>query len=411
MVFVGTVTGPLAVHDGRVVRARMRVDRGYKGVSEKSLVLFDDGWCESPELRVGEQYVMYTSRLDNGDIPSRGCNRSRHVKYAAEDLEYLNGLATAAPTAGISGRVLDRISDFFGNDRPIQGVEVRITGHRTSENVTTDVEGRYSLGGLDPGEYVVTAGHPGYRLMADEPAKVSLVARGCAVVTLIFRKQYRGAIEGTVARWNGTPVRSGLEVQLLGLETWTDGRQTFTSSGGSVRTNGKGEYSCREIAPGRYKIVLNRYSFPTAHAPYPTIYWPDTRSESEAATIKVGDEGPSRRFDFKLPAEPRSARVSGIVLAATGRPIAGVQVHIEALPENGIADNDQNRPISDAEGKFSFTALEGFDYVISASSDSLWMHSADSPFALGRGPQFITLQMDRPGRFDNDPAEPPRARP
>ena len=34
---------------------------------------------------------MYTRRVGNGDIPSRGCTRGRHVKYADEDLQFLNG--------------------------------------------------------------------------------------------------------------------------------------------------------------------------------------------------------------------------------------------------------------------------------------------------------------------------------
>jgi hypothetical protein len=65
MVFLGTVTDALATRDGRVVRARIRVDRAYKGVSEQSLVLFDDGMCDGPDLRIGEQYLMYTRRFDN----------------------------------------------------------------------------------------------------------------------------------------------------------------------------------------------------------------------------------------------------------------------------------------------------------------------------------------------------------
>ena len=411
MVFLGTVTEVLAVRDGRVVRARMRVDHGYKGVSVKSLVLFDDGWCDGPELRVGEQYVMYTSRQNNGEVPSRGCTRSRHVKYAAEDIEYLNGLPAAPATAAISGRIMNRTSDFYGNDRPLPGVQVEVTGPDGKQNVAADTEGRYSLTGLEPGEYAITARHPGYRLMIDGPAKVSVAAQGCAVVTLIFRKQYRGAIQGTVVRWNGAPAPPGLSIELLRLETWTDGRQQFTFSGVTVRTNDKGEYSFDEVAPGRYKIAAHRHAFPTARLPYPTIYWPAAHSESEASVIEVGEEGLTQRCDFTLPIEPKSARVKGIVLSATGEPLAGVQIHVVALPDNSIGDDDQNRPVSDAEGKFSFTALGGFEYRVSASSDTLWMHAADFPFTLGRGPQFVSLRLDRRGRFDNDPAEPPGAKP
>src|SRR5207247_11391900 len=63
MVFLGTVTEGLATQDGRFVRARMRVDHAYKGVSEKTLVLFDDGMCDGPSLQIGQQYLMYTGRV------------------------------------------------------------------------------------------------------------------------------------------------------------------------------------------------------------------------------------------------------------------------------------------------------------------------------------------------------------
>src|ERR1700730_8949893 len=105
MIFLGTVTEALATEDNRVVRARMRIDRAYKGVSEPELILFDDGMCDGPELQIGEQYLMYTRRLDEGDVPSRGCTRSRHVKFAEEDLKYLKGLNEAAPTARVFGQV------------------------------------------------------------------------------------------------------------------------------------------------------------------------------------------------------------------------------------------------------------------------------------------------------------------
>lgn len=72
MVFLGTITDALATRDGMVARARMRVDRAYKGVSEGTLVLFDDGMCDGPDLEVGQQYLIYTHRFGDGDVPSRG---------------------------------------------------------------------------------------------------------------------------------------------------------------------------------------------------------------------------------------------------------------------------------------------------------------------------------------------------
>jgi hypothetical protein len=166
MVFLGKVTEALVIQDGRVVRARMRIDHAYKGVSEKTLVLFGDGMCDGPDLEIGEQYLMYTTRFNGGDVPSRGCTRSRHVKYAIEDLEYLNGLGETVPTSTVFGNVFVRTDDYRGNDKPVFGAAVEVSGAIGKYITTTDFEGHYRFVGLEPGEYTITANQPGFRLLS-----------------------------------------------------------------------------------------------------------------------------------------------------------------------------------------------------------------------------------------------------
>src|SRR5262249_40552143 len=128
LVFLGTVTQGLVTQDGRIVRGRMHIDRAFKGITEESIILFDDGICDGPMLQVGEEYLMYTSRPGNGDIPSRGCTRSRHVKYADEDLQFLNGLPTTPPVSKIFGTVVVRTDDYYGKEQPLGGAQVEIKG-------------------------------------------------------------------------------------------------------------------------------------------------------------------------------------------------------------------------------------------------------------------------------------------
>src|ERR1051325_6730794 len=118
-VFLGTITEILATRNGFVSRARMRIDHAYKGVSAENITLFDDGMCNGPNLKLGDQYLMYTRVSDdsNADVPSRGCTRSRSVKYAAEDLEFLKNLPSAAPTGTIQGQALGRTDQDFGDDQ------------------------------------------------------------------------------------------------------------------------------------------------------------------------------------------------------------------------------------------------------------------------------------------------------
>lgn len=398
MVFLGTVTEALAIRDGRVVRARMRVDHAYKGVSEKTLVLFDDGMCDGPDLKLGEQYLMYTRRLNNGEVPSRGCTRSRHVKFADEDLKYLNGLADAVPTATLFGKVVARTDDYYGNNQPVSGALVEVNGAAGKYSAITDAEGKYSLSGLEPAQYVVTATQPEYRMLSfthdGKPPTTTVQARGCAVVNMILRRNWRATVAGRVVRSTGEPAPADMDLMLIRLENRDGKERGNTLINRSVSTNENGEYSFGEVAPGRYKIVLNLYRFPTVRAPYPTIYWPAARAESSAMIIEVADAVAQQRYDFRLPPEPKSAVVKGIVLSADGTPAAGARVHIEALPDNGITGDDEDTPETDAQGNFVFTALEGFEYRLSATGNDIWTHSPDVSFSLKSGPQFLTLILE-----------------
>jgi hypothetical protein len=48
---------------------------------------------------------------------------------------------------------------------------------------------------------------------------------------------------------------------------------------------------------------------PTAEDPYPTIYWPDVRTEEAASAVEIPDMESSAQCDFRLPAELRSTPV------------------------------------------------------------------------------------------------------
>ena len=63
IIFLGTVTEAIQTENGWVRLARVRIDKAYKGISEETVVLYDDGMCDGPSLRVGEQYLMYTHFL------------------------------------------------------------------------------------------------------------------------------------------------------------------------------------------------------------------------------------------------------------------------------------------------------------------------------------------------------------
>jgi hypothetical protein len=110
LVFLGTVT-----RMSDLSTAQMQVDHLYKGKIKDTIQLFDDGMCDGPRLEAGGQYLMYTTVVPTGDIPARGCTRSRAVEAADEDLEFLKQYSAGKVLTHISGSVLLTAGSFRGS--------------------------------------------------------------------------------------------------------------------------------------------------------------------------------------------------------------------------------------------------------------------------------------------------------
>lgn len=393
VVFLGTITEALKTEEDRVVRARIRVDRPFKGVTESTLILFDDGMCDGPDLKVGGQYLMYTRLTAQGEVPSRGCTRSRAVEAAQEDLRYLNDLDRASPRARVFGTV-SAWPDGPGENPPVDGAVVAIRSSDQTFKTTTDSLGHYSVDGLEPGKYAVTVSHPEFVMpsIESEGASVSVAARGCAVIDVTMRKRWPGTIAGRLIRPDGSSAPAGVDLDLIRLEgadqAW---RQLFSAS---ALTNERGEYAFRDLAPGRYKIALHSCCFPTPEAPYPAIYWPHAATVEGATEIAISSAVVSNSYDFHLPPEVKSRVVTGVVQYADGAPASGARVQILKLPEQAITSHDA---ICDENGQFSFKALEGLEYSLTAVSPrNRDLTSAPRAVSINNELGVITLVLDAP---------------
>ncbi|MGO9094897.1 MAG: collagen binding domain-containing protein [Bryobacteraceae bacterium] len=367
----------------------MRIDRAYKGISEKTVALFDDGMCDGPSLRVGEQYLMYTHPVGEGYLAVRGCTRSRHVTDADEDLKYLNGRSTAPPTATILGQVTIRPDVIGSPDQPASGVLVEIQGERRARTTTTDSQGRYTFDGLKPGRYSVSARQPGFSMSrgeSDEPYDVE--ARGCGVMDVVLRQVWSGTLGGRVTRLDGTPGPPGIVFGLIRVEGTDKSQKPGLLLHSIVQTDGHGEYSFHGIPPGRYRVVMNLYVPPSPKNPYPTIYWPGARTEAGASEVEVGSAVSWPRCDFQLPVELKSKLVGGVLLLPDGQPAKRQLVNVVPL-HNAVSE-----PVTDAAGRFSFTAMEGFDYsLVAALSGDLTVVSDVVHYSFGEDSQSVTLKL------------------
>jgi hypothetical protein len=400
MVFLGTVTEALETRGETVSLARMRIDRAYKGVSEKTLILWDSGMCDGPDLKVGEQYVMYTQRWGDGPVPSRGCSRSANVKDAAEDLRFLNGLRAAGPTGSVFGRVSIKSDGIGDKNRPAEAAVVQIRGAGRTLETTVDGEGRYSFDGLKPAEYDLSASQPGYSMLSVSSRRynnrASVEARGCQVVNIVMRRDWPGAIQGRLTRFDGAPAAAGIDLWLIRVERTGQNEKSDVVLHELAQTDDKGEYTFHQVAPGRYKVVMNQLFAPTPEVPYPTIYWPAASTEEAASEVEISDAAVSQRCDFRLPPELKSTLVTGTVLLPDGKPADRARIDIMYVVQPlgshiGIRTPD---PITDSAGHFSFAAMEGSEYSLTATKPGdLWLISDALLFSSSQGPQSITLTL------------------
>ncbi len=364
IIFLGTVTEAIQTENGWVKLGRVQIDKAYKGISEQTVVLYDSGMCDGPTLQVGEQYLMYTHDEGVGYLPSRGCTRSRSVKYADEDLAFLNSLGAAAPTGTISGQVTKSTGNLAVTGEPLAGATVGIVNAEGKATTTTDSNGRYSFFGLQPGAYSVTATKAGFTATESEDESIATVeARGCAVLDLALNKNWLGTIRGRVTRSDGSPVQAGLRLDLVRVEGKGSEQKSALLIGSTVKTDENGEYSFAGVAPGVYKIVLNLYRVPTAEDPHLARYWPRADREAGASAVEITESVNSQQCDFQLPPALQSKRVEFVVLMPDGTPAKNVRVNIGTKMDGSFAWVE-DRPVSDDNGRFSFSAVEGLDYTV-----------------------------------------------
>ena len=392
IIFLGTVTEASQTENGWVRLARMRVDKAYKGISEETVILYDSGMCDGPTLRVGEQYVMYTHDDGTGYLPSRGCTRSRNVKYADEDLAFLNSLAGAAPTGTISGKVTMSTGDLARTGDPLSGATIEILNEQEKATTTTDRSGRYSFFGLQPGSYLVKAIKPGFTSTESEDEDTAKVeARGCAVLDLVLRKNWPGTIRGRVIRPDGTPAQAGLKLDLIRVEGKGRSRKSELLIGATAETDESGEYSFVAVAPGSYKIALNLYKVPTADDPYPAQYWPHAATEASASAIEINENLNSQRCDFQLPVALTSTPVEFVVLLPDGT--AAREVHANIGTQMDGMFQWAGSVETDASGKFTFSAVQGFQYTVMDLITDDAVMSSRVPFSASNRAQQITIKL------------------
>jgi carboxypeptidase family protein len=196
----------------------------------------------------------------------------------------------------------------------------------------TDIEGRFSITGIQPGRYEMNIERDGYVSKSygeDESGNSSSILAldsGQRVTDLIFHLQKRGAITGRVTDEDGDPAE-GVTVEALVRRRFRG--KDSTTEFRSAKTNDLGEYRIFDLPAGRYlvratfesrsasiigKIRLGNSTVESAGGYLPTYYSNVSEiSRASAVDLRPGDEVPG--VDFTL-LRGQSYRVRGQIFNA-----------------------------------------------------------------------------------------------
>jgi len=249
---------------------------------------------------------------------------------------------SAATTGVINGTVSDQ------HGAPISGVTMSLLPGGTT--TTTDVNGFYSFGALNPGNYSVTAAMSGYNTQT----KAGVVVAGGTTVINFTMIASPGSLTGTVTSlFDGSPI-AGASVEL----------RAGTVVIGTTTTDSDGDYFFDAVPVGRYIAYASAPNYSTGHS----------------FTELVGSNMTTTMVDVIL--APLPVRLSGHVYStvAGNPPIAGAVV---TMP-------DGSSRTTDTSGYYAFESVNPGTYTLTAS---------DSP-AHSSEQKTITLNPGSDGTVD-----------
>ena len=144
--------------------AHVVIEKTYKGIKRKFLVLHQLGRKIAPKFILGSRYLFYANRdRKTGKWEVKPCGRTRMADYVQDDLYYLKGLPATANKTRIAGEVTRYDTDKEnpqGTTEKLAGIKIKIIGEGNIYEAVTDANGVYELYGAPVGSYVIQPAIP-----------------------------------------------------------------------------------------------------------------------------------------------------------------------------------------------------------------------------------------------------------
>jgi len=371
---------------------RFSVDQAFRGVNGAQVPIITGlggGDC-GYSFKIGEQYLVYASRdyRKKEMFSTSICTRTRPVRNADEDLEYIRGLSKASPGGWVLGEIF-KSSRTQERPLPLEGVKVTVEGQGKSITVATDSDGKFRASSLPEGSYKVRVSPPEGLSDRRNESEVKVIDRGCATVR--FWLTVDGRASGRVRDAEGRPL-SNCYVLLYSANK-EDRLSDFSDS---ATTDDQGRYQIGQIPPGHYKLSVN-YDGPRGELlkTFPLFYYPGVSNADQAGVIVVGESAKVESVDFRLTA-PSERTIEGVVLWSGGEPASNVQL------TSFLHGGRVRPPIKvDERGRFSFKTYEGLELLLVAEIEvekGKWMRAETKVAEKG---DFVGVKLILAPRKDN----------
>src|SRR3989440_5599137 len=268
----------------------------------------------------------------------------------------------------ISGRVVDQ------NGQRLASALVSVRSYGNSQRgatATTDNEGNFQVGGLEPFAYIVSAALPGYVAMPRDPDAnpVGFYRVGDSVRLEVTKG---GVITGTVKKANGDPVVSVL-VRAFMIR---DNKGQPARYGAPVRTrptDDRGVYRIYGLAPGTYVVSaggagnVNGYSVDAYGGDVPTYAPSSPRDTATEGSVNASEETANVDIRYR---EEAGHTVSGTASSALAMDQPnGFKITISSIFKGTLQACYSFFLAPGARG-FSFSGVADGDYDVTAQQYS-----------------------------------------
>jgi len=216
-------------------------------------------------------------------------------------LTLLLGVFSMLAQSTVKPATIEGIAKNLKTGEPLADVRVTVTpepavaGTAGAKSAATDAEGKFTITGVAPGRYVISA----TRTLFFRPRRNT----GTVLVTVVADQRLQnvqillmptGVIAGRVVDGNREPLRS-VRIDALRSE-YANGVRTWVNAGQNT-TDDRGEYRLFNLQPGTYYIRATQGNLAT---PSPALYYPGVADSQDASPIQIEAGGELGAIDIAM---------------------------------------------------------------------------------------------------------------